>query len=130
MSTAYFQPLADLWEENGRTSERLVDTNYALLQLVMWLKSSGAQQQGFSDSLLAFAEASIEAQGGEEWWNRQYDDRIYCSRCGERWLKSNMFHCTQCTSSLCMSCAPFTTAPNGNTLHDCGGEMAEFRAAS
>jgi hypothetical protein len=115
--------MADKWEAAGRSDELLVTNGWRLLALTCWTASAGARSEGVSPSIAALEEASVLHMGGRDWSDSLLSERHYCEHCGETYRLENLHLCSKCMRVYCTWCLPKESAPNGNRLHHCGGEM-------
>ncbi|MGB0386853.1 MAG: hypothetical protein ACPGWR_18725 [Ardenticatenaceae bacterium] len=113
---------ASKWVANGKDKAMLLkDGDFVRARL--WSCSRGGKNEGYSKEVEEWLAASLE-EFGEARWRRSFFGRDYCSFCGTRFLKENLYLCTGCSKYVCYKCYwKYGTHPNGNQKCRCAGEM-------
>lgn len=127
-ATLQYLSKATAWDEQGRPENLLISNDYSLMALESWVLSMERWKGGEPDSLIRdYANACGDAKDASQpgWRDRLYAERSHCELCGERYRIENLAICTDCLRNYCHRCFIHFkgTAPNGNTLHSCGGEL-------
>ena len=125
MTRERYLAAATAWDAAGRPDTLLYTNEYQLLALRCWFQSDGAAREGRDQVVADFGDACEKTSevDSPHWWGRLLAFRLNCDRCGERYMIENLSICTKCLGTYCFNCIDTASAPNGNRIHHCGGEI-------